>query len=59
MSVNKYPEEELKIMKTSESPFLVKLLDNFSFKTPYLGSVYGIVMDYFEVKKIFCKTIKN
>ena len=50
LSVNKYPEKELEIMKKCDNQFVVKLLNSFAIHGTPLGSVYGIVMDYYEVR---------
>ena len=46
---DKYPENELEIMKKCDNLCVVKLLDSFTLETE-MGSAYGIVMDFFEVK---------
>ena len=40
---------ELEIMKKCDNLCVVKLLDSFTLETE-MGSAYGIVMDFFEVK---------
>ena len=51
LSANSYPENELEIMKKCDNQFLVKLLDSFHVEIPFYGSLYGIVMDFCEVRK--------
>jgi len=45
----KFPENELRIMQECDSPFIVKLLETFFFYSAKVGTVYGIVMEYYEV----------
>ena len=50
MIANKYPENELQLMQECDSHYVIKLLESFSIYTPKLGTIYGIVMDNYEVK---------
>ena len=52
LSKNKYPENELEIMKKCDNQFVIKLLDSFSVDVTLVGTFYGIVMDYYEVRII-------
>ena len=58
LSQDRFPQDELKIMKKYDSQFVIKLLDSFSIEIPYYGSLYGIVMDYYEVR-INCKCFRK
>ena len=53
LSQDSYPENELQIMKKCNNQCVVKLLDSFSIEIPYMGELYAIVMDFYEVNKAF------
>ena len=50
LSQDRFPQDELEIMKKCDSQFVIKLLDSFSVDGTLMGTIYGIVMDYYEVR---------
>ncbi len=49
VSKKEFPKEEIEILKKCDSELLLKLLDSFSMKLPYIGIIHGLVMTYYEV----------